>query len=424
MTIKAILKFITTRPAYYKALFKDARLVDITASILGFVGAIFLAKGILLMTPDLMAKLSQSQWDFNMTQVENIAAQKTDFFCGILLILFAFVMELAPKVIEVKKHYAGNWPRLLLTVIALCTLIVALAFSISKCIGKNYERQAKAILLAQDKKEIIDKGVAVHNVTMTWSEFTWNILANLVAAAILSLIPISISLIMRRKFHRFLGLEKNKKILRVYVSTLYIDSFKAADATGTLRSYRGKAVPEYEFNAIQTITNIFNLLSKDAANIYSKLVNILFFRGFDLHLSTSPMDQKEIIFDNTLSIGGPGYNEVTKYYFIKKAPFFIFDQNNTAVVVNRGNDKGKVISGADDFGILQKVFDKDHGINVFIAAGIGVNGTRGALEYLMNNWKMLDKKYRKSEFGICLRFPNINQNPFGYLYPQVERESQ
>ena len=39
---------------------------------------------------------------------------------------------------------------------------------------------------------------------------------------------------------------------------------------------------------------------------------------------------------------------------------------------------------------------------VFIALGFGEVETGAAVRYLANNWQRLEKKYRKSEFGIYL----------------------
>lgn len=61
---------------------------------MGFFGLILLAKGVLKLTPDIIAKYSQTYWDYNKLQLENIVSQKADFVCGVILIAFAFLIQI------------------------------------------------------------------------------------------------------------------------------------------------------------------------------------------------------------------------------------------------------------------------------------------------------------------------------------------
>lgn len=152
-----------------------------------------------------------------------------------------------------------------------------------------------------------------------------------------------------------------------------------------------------------------------------KIFNTIISRAPKIEMEVSPSESTKIKFDNMFSIGGPGYNEVTKYYLRTAMPFFTFNDANTEVIIKHGSEEGKRFVGPDDFGILQKLYDSEHGTVVFIAAGVGVNGTRGALEYLVNKWQYLYKRYKTKSFGVCIRFPNEVQDKEGYKYPKEEK---
>jgi len=63
--------------------------------MVGVVGSLFLAKGAFGLTPDIMARLAETGWGFNGAQVSSLAAQKANAVCGVILILLAFLINLA-----------------------------------------------------------------------------------------------------------------------------------------------------------------------------------------------------------------------------------------------------------------------------------------------------------------------------------------
>ena len=66
------------------------RLITLFSSLLGIIGVLFMAKGVFGMSPDVMAKLSSTYFDFNQFNVENLASQKADLLVGLILVLIAF----------------------------------------------------------------------------------------------------------------------------------------------------------------------------------------------------------------------------------------------------------------------------------------------------------------------------------------------
>src|SRR5947208_8073277 len=64
------------------------------SAILSLTGVTFLLKGILRLSPDLIAKISQTHLDFNLMQIQNLASQKADFVSGAALVLIAFLIQM------------------------------------------------------------------------------------------------------------------------------------------------------------------------------------------------------------------------------------------------------------------------------------------------------------------------------------------
>jgi hypothetical protein len=150
-----------------------------------------------------------------------------------------------------------------------------------------------------------------------------------------------------------------------------------------------------------------------------------FFKRPEIIFQASPQREQDIEFDNLILIGSQAYNVVTGYYITRGTPYLTleFDTTDPGVVIRRGRNTGERIPfGQDDLAVLLRIRDAEHGTTVFIGAGMGVNGTRGAIEYLMNNWEELRRVYGDQEFGLCLRFPSIIQDQKGFRRPDVLRQ--
>jgi len=70
------------------------RFLSIIAAISGFGGAMFILKGVLRLSPDLIAAISQTYWGVNRAQVKNLSSQRADVISGASLILLAFTNEI------------------------------------------------------------------------------------------------------------------------------------------------------------------------------------------------------------------------------------------------------------------------------------------------------------------------------------------
>jgi len=224
-----------------------------------------------------------------------------------------------------------------------------------------------------------------------------------------------------RRLTRFFGISRRHPRLRVYFSRLNIQSGGAVDARGTPRSYAGVAIPEYELAIMDTVLRSF--VSPQPKWVPEALLKRLESLGLfvrpEILLQASPARRQEIPFDNMIVLGSRGYNEVTGHYLETANAYLALDLESGTVEVKRGARAGERIVSEGDLAILLKIRDTDHGTVVFIGAGLGVNGTRGAVEYLMEHWAELQRDYDDAEFGLCLRFPPIGDDAEGFRKPAV-----
>lgn len=225
-----------------------------------------------------------------------------------------------------------------------------------------------------------------------------------------------------RKLLSFFGLTSQRCTFILYLSSLDVLRGGSVDAAGVPRSFAGIALPGNEFLVIPSFSLLFN---RFAATPTYTLLRLILQRHWSSRIKTlilpSPLSLTQIRFENTLSLGSPGYNEVTKYHQTQTAPYLQFNMNNGQIEINKGPHTGRAIPNPnnDDLAILEKLFDDSHSVTVFIAAGMGVNGTRGAAEYLLAHWQELSKIYDKRPFAWCLAFPQAHIDPNGWQHPRI-----
>jgi len=124
------------------------RLVSIIAVIVGFAGSLFLLKGVLRLTPDIMAKLSQAYMGYNISMVKNVSSQKADIMSGAILVLIAFSLE-AFRLILIREPFTVFDNFWLGTCIAgaLALLIIGVLFAVNVGLTAKYENATKRELV-------------------------------------------------------------------------------------------------------------------------------------------------------------------------------------------------------------------------------------------------------------------------------------
>ena len=251
-----------------------------------------------------------------------------------------------------------------------------------------------------------------------------NIVADVIFLAILTVSGTALVVVTRwqtrARLLRFLGCRSDTPLLFVFFSTLVVKQFGSMGFDGVARSYSGPAVPQAEYLLSRTISDAIEFPSRG-----------LFTRLLVLAIQHIPWDRTkrwlgpqevEVRYElshlqvpvplpaaATICLGSPGYNYVTDTYLSTLNPLLAFGPGSNPGIVD---EKGTLITYAGDVGMLQRLHRND-GFPVYIAAGLGVNGTRGALKYLFASWRKLEKRFRTGDFALALGFPCFQNDPFG-----------
>jgi hypothetical protein len=237
----------------------------------------------------------------------------------------------------------------------------------------------------------------------------------------------------RHKLYRFFGITGGKPVV-VYFSTVFT-GYGSTDAQGrdltsvlvkqqiSPTEIREAALPDGEFQVIPAISQLFaSRLVEVVPDMLSGLADSFWMlKRPKLEFKLSPQKPEELRATSSICVGGPAFNSATAYYLLTCRPFLTFvresDTNDKEhIEVARGNKTGTVITHelGWDVAVLNRVTDTESKNTIFIAAGLGVNGTRAAVDYLISNWEKLAKTYQDQDFGICLKCPGSSIEPEGY----------
>jgi hypothetical protein len=120
------------------------RFASILSAILGFAGVMFVLKGVSRLSPDLIAKVSQTYLEFNVTQIQNLASQKADFVTGAVLVLIACVLQTCVLLFvrEPFQIFEDHWVAAGLAVATGLVLMVVF-YGVNRGMSKHYQDRAK-----------------------------------------------------------------------------------------------------------------------------------------------------------------------------------------------------------------------------------------------------------------------------------------
>jgi hypothetical protein len=142
-----------------------------------------------------------------------------------------------------------------------------------------------------------------------------------------------------------------------------------------------------------------------------------FFRPVTTRIDASPMQFADIDFStgSIISVGSQGYNIVTSYCIAENLLQLQITQNGTVIEIMKGKYKGEIIrkpSDRHDIAILERVVDHVRNqTTITIAAGLGVIGSMGAVQYLIDHWDDLRRLYGARDFALVLQFGPTGANP-------------
>jgi len=263
---------------------------------------------------------------------------------------------------------------------------------------------------------------------MTFGGVLENIVADVIFLVALTVIATALVVVTRwqtrARLLRFLGCRSDTPLLFVFFSTLVVRQFGSMGFDGVARSYSGPAVPEAEYLLARTISDAIEAPSR---GLFARLLVLAIQRiPWDRTKRWLGPQEVEVRYElshlqvpvplpdaATICLGSPGYNYVTHTYLSTLNPLLAFGPGSNPGIVD---EKGTLITYAGDVGMLQRL-GRDDGFPVYIAAGLGVNGTRGALKHLFASWRQLEKRFGNADFALALGFPWFPQDPFGSHHP-------
>ena len=131
------------------------RLLTLISSFFGFIGTLFMAKGVFEMSPDVMAKLSSTYLGFNRFNVENLASLKADLLVGVILVSFAFGISMLPFLFpKPLSKIIGSYRRTLFFTIFILVLSVLPICWINQGLRSKYMLETQQVL---NEKNIPEK---------------------------------------------------------------------------------------------------------------------------------------------------------------------------------------------------------------------------------------------------------------------------
>jgi hypothetical protein len=225
----------------------------------------------------------------------------------------------------------------------------------------------------------------------------------------------------RRKLFRFLGLTRERPRFLVYLSTVFVTSGGSLDFRGTARTFSGPAVPAGELATIEPVARLFSdsaleELPKRLRGWFARKVSWIF-QDVSPEFLASPQAPSGVQQGNLLTVGSRYYNSAGDVFAQSGRMMLSMEQQQQQMVirVTRGSDVNRVFQqragNAEDLAILERFSDPGTGSTVFVAAGLGVTGTRGAVEYLAVRWRELYARFGADPFALCLRFNNVLNDP-------------
>lgn len=263
-----------------------------------------------------------------------------------------------------------------------------------------------------------------------------DVLANVIAGVLVSVLAWIVPLLVllpfvffkRRRLFQFFGITKDRPSFIVYFSTVFVVPGGSVDFRGTPRTFAGPAIPAAELHIIEPVAKLLSdrLLSSIPSAIRKWLGNKVhwFFLPVSPTFKGSPQERNQVEQGNILTVGSQYYNSAGDLYTETCNPILRMeqdDQGKMVVRVNRGPRAGGIFEQRagqpDDLALVEKLHDKATNSTVFIAAGLGVVGTMGAVHFVVENWAKLREDFGTKPFAVCLRFQDVRTDPNAFKKP-------
>jgi hypothetical protein len=263
--------------------------------------------------------------------------------------------------------------------------------------------------------------------TMSPLDVITEVVANVVILGLVGSVSLAIGLpfvyFKRKRLLRFFGITRDRQEINVYLSTVFVMPGGSVDFKGTPRTFSGPAVAAAELEVINSIISIFNspLLDGLPPSIRRWLGDNIHwtFNSISPFILNSPRDKARVKHGSIFTVGSQYYNSAAELYTETCNSILKMEPDGQTIYVRRGIREGDTFNRKEerDLAIVEKIFDDSTKSTVFLAGGFGVIGSKGAANYIVDNWEKLYKEFGYEPFAICLEFQNAVNDPNAYKRP-------
>lgn len=242
-----------------------------------------------------------------------------------------------------------------------------------------------------------------------------NVTANLIFWMGLGLVAAAYVRTSQRRFRRFFGLVENAR-LSACVSNLW--------STAVSSRPRGYTVSLHELRASESINRLFGTASFRLPDMVRGLVDTIYLGGqsYNFHTTVSPTPSDGTAtfqdFASNLIVIGAASKNCIRHDYVTRSLVQIRLSNETAdrrthqippeqryAEVVGGPEAGrKVRSDSLTVALVERIYDPDRAITVFFCLGQRGDSTWAATEYLVRNWRSLEREFGSNTFSLCLGF--------------------
>jgi hypothetical protein len=120
-----------------------------------------LARGVLQLNSQVMSRLAESRWDYHLEYLENLATQRADFICGVILLVTAFGFHLVKEVAPIRTPGVFYTNRLLSSSrFHICTAcaVIAVAVIASYLLAPRFRLESARTLAARRLSDFLSDG--------------------------------------------------------------------------------------------------------------------------------------------------------------------------------------------------------------------------------------------------------------------------
>ncbi len=134
------------------------RMLSIIAVLLGVSGSVLLGMGTLKLSARTIARMSQTYSGYNSLELRSLASQKADFVCGVLLIILAFLFQLANLLFAQESLVTYESLDVVCIISFVCVPLLAIVFFVNRGLTKKYTIDSFKFLAKKGLQENIKRG--------------------------------------------------------------------------------------------------------------------------------------------------------------------------------------------------------------------------------------------------------------------------